>query len=127
MKTVGFIKEFSEDFFANPLLEYTESEIENSEIEKIIQFLERGITCVPIMGMVEDLDEELMGYCMVQTDGVWFWPQYLLQFLKKYPRFRLPEEFQKHAIKNWKKEPKISEAELIKLEYDFWEFVESQD
>ena len=122
MKTVGFITEFTEDFFAKPLIEYLEGGKANPKNSQILQFLEKGVPCVPIMGMVEDMDEEIMGYCLVKTDGVWFWPEYLSGFLKKYPEFKLPDDFQEHAVNNRHKKVQLSQQELLKFENEFWEF-----
>jgi hypothetical protein len=48
-------------------------------------------------GIAEDDEENNMGFIAVDTDGEWFWPEYLYNYLEKYPNFKIEEEFVTHV------------------------------
>jgi hypothetical protein len=121
MKFVGFIKEFGTESFAKDLEEYyLNIDVENTYRQDIIQYIENGVMCVPFMGLVEDADEELMGHLAVATDGEWFWPEYFVNYLKKYPNFKVEEEFVQHVLNNRGKKIEISEEQNLRLEKEFY-------
>lgn len=121
MKFIGFIKKHGDDFFAKDLQKYylagTE---ENMHRNEVLEYLKKGVLCAAIMGIAEDNDEERMGYVGVDTDGEWYWPEYLINYLKKYQNFKLNEDFVEHVLKNKDKKIELSEEEVSELENEFF-------
>ncbi len=120
MKPIGFIKEHSDYPFAkklNPFYLLKKEEV--SHRQEILKYLKKGILCVSLMGLAEDAEENNMGFIAVDTDGEWCWPEYLYNYLEKYPNFKIEEDFIKHVLKNKEKEIELSEEELLKIEKEF--------
>lgn len=61
-------------------------------------------------------DDNFIGYAAVDTDGEWFWPEYIVAYLEKYPTMSIDEKFVSYVLKNKKKEIKLSEEEVAELE-----------
>jgi hypothetical protein len=121
MKFIGFIKEHDNDSFAKELRNfYLAENIGTSHRQEIIEYLKKGVMCVAFMGLVEDEDEELMGKISIYTDGVWYWPEYFLNYLTKYPNFKVEDGFVQHVIANKNKRIELSENKLLELEEQFY-------
>ena len=132
MNYFGFIKEHDDYDFATNINELIVDEgAENPKRIEIIEYLKKGELCAAHMGSVEDAmnprfndetfeDNDFMGYIAVYTDGVWFWPEYIVNYLQKYPKFKIDDVFVKHVIKNKNKKITISEEEIMKLEKEFY-------
>jgi hypothetical protein len=129
MKYFGFIKEHHNvDEFKKSIKELIK---ENTKPHKnkdmVLEYLKRGYPCVPLMGCVEDandlrneneefVDETFIAYLGILTDGKWYWPEYVITYIEKYPHFMLDEEFVKHVKINNGKIPKIKNEKLKALE-----------
>lgn len=121
MKFIGFIKEHDEYFFAKDLQKYYLADTEENKYRnEVLEYLKKGVLCAAIMGIAEDIDEERMGYVAVDTDGEWYWPEYLTNYLKKYQNFKIDEDFVKHVLKNKDKKVELSEEEVSELENEFF-------
>ena len=118
MKLIGFIKQHSKGTYATDIIEYISTP--NNDREALINYLNKGILLLPFMGgvdnCIEEKDEEYFGYVAVYTDGEWIWPQYIVEYLKKYENFNLNTEFTNHVKLNINKKIKISDKEIIVLE-----------
>lgn len=129
MKKAGFIKKFNQENFSKEFKSFfKENELDEKDRNILIKFMENGLMCVPFMGCVEDPldedDENFIAYMAVYTDGIYYWPQYALEFVKKYPKFQLDNDFLLHAKRNYIKKPTITEKILEKLEEKFYSFGE---
>ena len=123
MKTIGFIKPFYEEDFSKEIEEYLKEEI-NSDREMLIEYMQKGKLCVALMGCVEDpldekYDDNFIAYMASYTDGVYLWPQYVIEFMKKYPNFHLDQEFVDYVKENKDKpiDPSKEVVERIEREY----------
>lgn len=128
MKYFGFIKEHDNYNYATSIKNLIAQEnSENFHREEILQYLKKGKLCVAWMGFVEDAmnprfndedyeDNDFMGYTAVDTDGKWYWPEYIVTYLEKYPTMEIDNEFVNYVIKNKDKEINLSEEEISKLE-----------
>lgn len=131
MKYFGFIKEHHDDAFATSIKELLiENNGKNNNLNIVIEYLKRGHLCVPLMGAVDNAaiptfynddaeDTEFMGYMAVYTDGEWFWPDYIINYLEKYPTIIIDTDFINHVISNKDRKINIAEKELVKLEKEF--------
>jgi len=121
MEFIGFIKKHDDYFFARDLQKYylagTEENIHRNEV---IEYLKKGILCGAIMCIAEDTDDERMGSVSAYTDGEWYWPEYLVNYLKKYQNFKIDEDFVKHVLKNKDKKIELNEEEVSELENEFF-------
>lgn len=120
MKFIGFVTEHGDDPFAKKLDFYLSEKKFTPQRDIIIAYLKNGKLCVPFMGIAQDEDENDIGYIAVDTDGEWLWPEYLINYLEKYPNFKIEEEFVEHVLKNKDKEIKVTEEEISKLEKEFY-------
>lgn len=120
MEFIGFIKKHDNYIFAKDLQKYylsgTEEDIHRNEV---IEYLKKGILCGAIMCIAEDADGD-MGSVSAYTDGEWYWPEYLVNYLKKYQNFKLDKIFVKHVLKNKDKKIELSEEEVSELENEFF-------
>jgi hypothetical protein len=97
MKYIGFVKEHDKNI-ANAIhfsQMINSTSLPNNLIEKVIEYLDKGILLFGAMGWFEDIENEgetitTMGY---YTDGEWVWPSYFSYYLKKYPNFQIDEDF----------------------------------
>lgn len=120
MKFVGFIKDHGNDPFAHKRSFYFTEAEENPNKDTVLEYLKKGELCVAFMGGAEDIDEEMIGLISVYTDGEWLWPKYFINYLEKYPNFKIEEEFVQHVLKNKDKGIKVTEEESLKLEKEFY-------
>ncbi|WP_038007735.1 hypothetical protein [Terrimonas ferruginea] len=120
MKFVGFIAEHAKDPFAQKRSYYFKEKDINPNKDDVLAYLKRGELCVPLMGGAEDVDEEMIGLISIYTDGEWLWPKYFINYLEKYPNFKIEEEFVQHVLKNRAKEVTVTEEEVSKLEKEFY-------
>ena len=59
-------------------------------------------------------------YYACYTDGIWLWPQYIIEYIKKYPNIKLDEDFVKHVLRNKEKKIDLSEEECSKIEKEYY-------
>lgn len=131
MKYFGFIKEHENKNYAKSIKELMiEGNVENVHRDEVLEYLKKGELCVPFMGCVENVldpnfntddydDDNFIAYMAINTDGKWFWPEYIVTYLEKYPTLRIDEDFVAYVIKNKDKKIKLSEQEISKLENEF--------
>ena len=132
MKYFGFIKEHDDYEISNNINELI---VDNNPIDNnkdlILQYLQKGIMAIPIMGCIEDAkdplfgtdnynDETFIAYNMIYSDGVWLWPQYIIEYIKKYPNIKLNTEFVSHVFNNKNRGINLSDEECLKIEKDFY-------
>jgi hypothetical protein len=132
MKYFGFVKEHENNSPSVSIKELVkESSSPQIEKEMILSYLKKGNQCVPLMGCVEDandprneddefVDDSFIAYRGVLTDGEWFWPEYVINYIEKYPTFIIDQEFVKHVKKNEGRMPKLTKNELESLEKQFY-------
>ncbi len=128
MKYFGFIKEHENEDFATSIKELiTEDSIENPNRKEVLEYLKKGELCVAWMGCVENAldpnfktdkyeDDSFIAYMAIDTDGYWYWPEYIITYLEKYPMMKIDDDFVNYVLKNKDKEIKLSEDEISKLE-----------
>ena len=99
MKYFGFIKEHDQGNYAKNISELILSDQqENTHRNMVLEYLKKGELCVALMGFVEnanspyfdtdtydDDDDDFIGYLSIYTDGKWFWPEYIIAYIEKYP------------------------------------------
>lgn len=131
MKYFGFIIEHgNEDYSSSVKNLILDENIENTSRIEVIKYLKKGELCVAWMGFVENAmnpsfndenfeDNDFMGFTSVYTDGQWYWPDYIVNYLEKYPTMKIDDEFVEHVINNKSKEIKLSEKEISKLEKEY--------
>ncbi|REC48840.1 hypothetical protein [Chryseobacterium pennipullorum] len=132
MKYFGFIKEHDDYSISKSIQELVSNNSTiDSNKDRVLDYLQKGIMVIPLMGFVENAkdplfgtdnydDESFVAYNAIYTDGVWLWPQYILEYIKKYPNIKLDPEFVKHAVNN-KKNIHITEEESLKIEKNFFQ------
>jgi hypothetical protein len=128
MKYFGFIKEHENEDYAISIKDLiADKNIENPHKTEVLEYLKKGKLCVPFMGCVENAndpnfstdeydDDDFIAYMAINTDGKWYWPEYIVTYLEKYPTMKIDDEFVDYIIKNKNKEIKLSEEEISKLE-----------
>lgn len=119
LKRVGFFKELRHgDPFGMSIKESIRSNsIENED--KIIAYLDRGITFCVTPGLVSDVLDETRGIIRnleILTDGIWVWPSDLSYYVKFY-HVILDVEFIDHMKNNMWVMPTKEEVDLLKLEF----------
>lgn len=131
MKYFGFINEHENKNYAKSIKDLiNEDNKENLHREEVLKYLKRGVMCVPFMGCVENAfdpnfntdeydDDEFIAYSAIDTDGEWFWPQYIVNYIEKYPSIKIDPNFLKYILKNKDREIKLSEAEIYQLENEY--------
>lgn len=120
MKFIGFISEHDNYSFAKERSFYFNGKDVDANMQLVLDYLKRGELCVPLMGGAEDVDEEMIGLISIYTDGEWLWPKYFINYLEKYPNFKIEEEFVQHVLKNKDKEIEVTEEDVSKLEKEFY-------
>jgi len=126
MKTIGFIKQFDGEDFSKEIEYYIKKDEINKDRKMLIDYMQKGVLCVPLMGCVEDpldevYDEDFIAYIAAYTDGIYLWPQYVIEFMKKYPNFHLDKEFVDYVKKNKDKSIKVSEETLERIENEYYD------
>lgn len=131
MKCFGFIKEHDNYKFAINAKELiSDSNKENPYRKEVVDYLKRGKLCVAWMGCIENVydpnfntdeyeDDDFIAYSAVDTDGEWFWPRYIINYIEKYPSIKIDPNFVKYVLKNKDRELKLSEDEISKLEKEY--------
>ncbi|SMP30273.1 hypothetical protein SAMN06264346_112110 [Chryseobacterium profundimaris] len=121
MKFIGFINKHDDYFFAKDLQKYYLADNEeNTQRNEVIEYLKKGVLCGAIMSIAEDTDNERMGSVSAYTDGEWYWPEYFVNYLKKYKNFKIDNDFVIHVLKNKDKEVELTEEEVSELENIFF-------
>ena len=131
MKYFGFIKEHGDYDYATDIKDLVvDGNLENPKRDEIIKYLEKGVLCVAWMGFVEDAlnprfndksydENDFMGYTAINTDGIWYWPEYIINYIEKYPTIKINEDFVNYVLENKNKKIKLSEKEVSKLEKEY--------
>lgn len=132
MKYFGFIREHDDYTISKSIhdLIIDETSIDPHKADVLV-YLQNGIMTIPLMGCVENAknplfesddydDESFVAYNMIYTDGIWLWPQYIIEYIKKYPNIKLDSEFVDYIIKNKDTKVNISEEDCSKIEKDFY-------
>lgn len=97
LKLVGFLKEYNNISEAITLEDRISESLVNLEINKILNYLEKGTFVLGWMGyFINYENDELIAPDSYFTDGFFVWPSYLQYYLKQYPNFKLEEEFISH-------------------------------
>jgi len=121
MKFIGFVKEHGDDPFAHKLKPYYLSGNDiNPHRETVIEYLKKGMLCVPFMGIAQDEDDNDIGYIAVDTDGEWLWPEYFVNYLEKYPNFKVEDNFVQYVLQHKDREIVVTEENISKLEKEFY-------
>lgn len=119
MKLTGFLIEHNLIKEAVPLSLVADPNNHPYEyLDKIIEYLNEGVLLLAWMGYVIDPTNKIL-ICpdAYYTDGVWVWPQYFTYYLKKYPNYKLDEEFVKHVLlSNFKSTVKSVTFDKIAME-----------
>jgi len=120
MKYFGFIKEHDKGEYSESISDLLLPGIENPERKNVIDYLKKGVLCVPLMGTIEDAkdnnDDSFIGYCAIYTDGVWLWPQYIISYLEKYPTMKIDTSFISQVRLNKNKKLTIKTERIKELE-----------
>lgn len=131
MKYFGFIKEHGNDKHSVSIKELiNDVNTESPYRLEVINYLKLGELCVAWMGCVENVldpafdtdeydDDDFIAYAAIDTDGKWYWPEYIVAYLEKYPTMKIDSEFVNYVLKNKDIPIKLSEEELLKLEKQF--------
>lgn len=132
MKYFGFVKEHDDHTASKSIHDLIiDGNSINDKRNETLEYLQKGILAVPQMGCVEDAKDPLFGtdnydddnfiaYYACYTDGIWLWPQYIIEYIKKYPHIKLDSDFVKHVIKNNNKKINVSEEECSKIEKEYY-------
>ena len=105
MKLIGFIKEYDNLKESIELDTFLNSRSKKAiDIEKAIQYLEKGALVFGWMGYVDDIKtKQPIAPDAYYTDGVWVWPSYFPYYLKQFPAVYINEDFVDHLItRNYK-------------------------
>ncbi|HRP89538.1 MAG TPA: hypothetical protein PKX92_05820 [Edaphocola sp.] len=128
MRLFGFIKENDSvegSISIKDLIQ--EGGIESPYRKEVIDYLEKGKLCVPWMGCIEDANDPLfdtddyenddfVAYYAIYTDGHWIWPQYIIEYLKKYPTMKIDTKFIQYVIGRRGKEIEIPDEDVLSME-----------
>ncbi|AZA78808.1 hypothetical protein EG347_15480 [Chryseobacterium sp. G0186] len=132
MKYFGFIKEHDDYSISKSIHEFITDEAPvNPYRDHVLEYLQNGVMAIPLMGCVEDAKDSLFGtddykddgfiaYYTCYTDGGWIWPQYIIEYLKKYPHIKIDPAFVHHIIKNQNPKTNISEDDCLRIEKEFY-------
>lgn len=132
MKYFGFIKEHDDYDMSKNIDELiSNSIIVDDNLNDVLKYLQKGVMAVPLMGCVENAkdplfgtdnydDENFIAFNIIYTDGTWLWPQYIIEYIKKYPNIKLNQDFVKHVLNN-KKGITTSEEKCLNIEKDFFQ------
>lgn len=127
----GFLTRHEDDEFAQEFHELTSGNSVSPYREQVISYLKQGHLCIAWMGFVVDMDNpdekdeaseaaldaaEVMGYSAVYTDGTWFWPEYIIGYLKKYPQFYINPAFIEHIKNHDFSPPSLTKEQLSEIE-----------
>ncbi len=131
MKYFGFIKEHDNEDYSISIKDLiNENNTENPYRLEVLEYLKKGELCVAWMGCVENandsnfqtdeyVDDDFIAFVAIDTDGKWYWPEYIITYLEKYPTIKIDGEFVNYVLKNIDKEIKLSEEEISKLEKEY--------
>lgn len=132
MKYFGFVKEHDNCKISNSITDLIIDDIPIHKKQKeVLEYLKKGVLAVPQMGCVDDAmnplfgtddynDNSFIAYYACYTDGIWLWPQYIIEYIEKYPHIKLDANFVKHVIKNKDKKIIVSEKERSKIEEEYY-------
>lgn len=132
MKYFGFVKEHDEYSISKSIHELVlDGNSVNVHKDEVLKYLQKGVMAVDLMGGCENAknplfgtdnynDDSFIAYFACYTDGIWLWPQYIIEYIKKYPHIKLDIDFVNHVIKNKNNEVKVSEQECSKIEKEYY-------
>jgi len=132
MKYFGFVKEHDEYSISKSIHELiVDGTSVNPHNEEVIKYLQKGVLAVHLMGGCENAKDPLFGtdnynddnfiaYYACYTDGTWLWPQYIIEYIKKYPHIKLDTNFVNYVIQNKDNQIKVSEEECSKIEKEYY-------
>lgn len=99
--------------------------------DDVLEYLQKGVLAVSLMGCIdgdaknplpeEETDDSFIAYYACYTDGTWLWPQYIIEYIKRYPYLQLNPEFITHVIENKDNAINISEEECADIEREYYE------
>lgn len=132
MKYLGFIKEHDDYPIAESIHELIMDDYPISpHKDDVLEYLQKGIMVVPLMGCVDgdaksplfgtEIDDSFIAYHACYTDGTWLWPQYIIEYIKRYPNIQLDSEFIEHILENKDHTIAISEQESTEIEKEYYE------
>jgi hypothetical protein len=100
MKLLGFIKEYNDLKESIELDTFLNSRSRIAfDIEKTIQYLEKGVLVFGWMGVFTDIKtNQFIAPDAYYTDGVWVWPSYFPYYLKQFPLLYIDEDFAEYLI-----------------------------
>ncbi|MEN2399117.1 hypothetical protein GKZ90_0004980 [Flavobacterium sp. MC2016-06] len=118
MKFVGFIKEYNNITEAQEYKKFLNNAQNNKEIvSKITAYLNNGTVVLAWMNTLKSLDnDELIAPNCYCTDGSFVWPAYFAYYLKKYPNYKIDDDFLEHLEKNNFDSKKIKVSDKLKSE-----------
>ena len=119
MKPIGFLKEHdlglsglkSVKQLVNPEISY-----DAIIFDKLLNYLETGVTVWGLLVWLHDEDGTSIGPCGLQTDGKWIWPSYFAYYLKKHPNIEIPVDFLEDVAENDFNVPNLSKKMLLEAE-----------
>lgn len=133
MEYFGFIIEHENEDYSKSIKDLiNKGNSENQYRLTVIEYLKKGELCIPFMGCVEDAndpnfnadkydDDDFIAYMAIYTDGIWYWPEYIITYLEKYPTIKIDENFVDYVLKNKDKQVTLSEKEISELEKKYLE------
>ena len=133
MKYFGFVKEHDDYPISKSIHDLiVDGNSINNNKDDVLKYLQKGVMAVNLMGCCENAKDPLFGtdnydddsfiaYYACYTDGKWLWPQYIIEYMKKYPHIKIDPDFINHVISNKNNEIKISEEECSKIEKKYYE------
>lgn len=133
MKYFGFITEHENNSPSQSIKELIKENTKpHKDKDLVLQYLKNGHLCAPIMGVVEDANDpnfgtddydddknDFFGYIAIYTDGEWYWPNYVITYIEKYPQFKIDEAFVKQVKRNKGKVPELTELRIEELDKYF--------
>lgn len=118
LKRIGFFRELRHgDEFGMSLKEAVRNTASENE-DKIVEYLDNGVTFCITAGLVSDVLNESKGVIRnleILTDGMWVWPSDLSYYVKFY-HIELDTHFLEHIKKNEWTIPNKKDIDLSKLE-----------
>ena len=118
LKKVGFFKELKHGDEFELSLKKSMRNIPLENEDKIIDYLDNGISLYVTAGLVSDVLDKSKGVIRnleILTDGTWVWPSDLSYYVKFY-HVELNTHFIEHIKKNEWVMPKQEDIDLLKLE-----------
>ena len=118
LKRVGFFRELRHGDESGISLKEAVCKIPAENEDKIVEYLNNGITFCAASGVVSDVLDESKGIISsleILTDGVWAWPSDLSYYVKSY-HIELDADFIEHIKKKGWIMQNEKDIDLLKLE-----------